>query len=352
MIHYKKIHTIQLLLITLSLGLLTSTSHQQLLSTRSSLKIGRSLQSTGGSFGGYTINRGELPEECDDYTIEEIQISEQEFKDGMKGIEYFTFMRPAIDAYVEEEDDSKFQEQAGPVAFRVAASVIFFLLSLIMFFVFLIYFFCNCLSKICCSCCNDDDESYVDKDGDSADTKAKKEKKRAKRSKKIKKMSSDSNKKMIVGCSLCLTVIISVLGIIWGIFMFNAIGGVKRTSCSVGHTFENIREGVKTDDINFGGLRGMKFLLTEIKDAVNDINQADIDGILNEDFETLGNDAFNSLGTFHAARNGDRTTSCADGTANSITPDHISQLTTEFNSAVAEEFKGMRDNGKSLNDAA
>lgn len=344
-----KIHT----LLLLTVALLTGASQQNMFSQNSLSSVKRYLQDNG-SFGGYVINRGKLPEECADYTYEEIQYTDQEFKDGMASLTMFSFVRDGIDAYVKNEDEEEIKKQAIPAAVRAAASVIFFLLAFVMFFFFIIYFFCNCLSKVCsclCCCC-DDDDSLKDKDGDSDSEKRKKAKKRAKRSKKIKKMASDSNKKMIIGCSLVLVVALTVLGIIWGVFMFNSIGGVRRTSCSVGHTFENIKEGVKNDDITFGGLKGMRYLLDKIGESLDNIQASDLTAITTADLDTKGNDAFDTLGPFHASKTGDRTQSCATGTAASITPDHIANLTPTFNDEVAKEFQSMKDNGAELDKAA
>jgi uncharacterized membrane protein len=259
---------LQILLVTVAL--LCGVSYQSLFSTNTSIK--RTLQD-GSAFGNYQINRGDLPKECESYKYEEIQYTEQEFRDGLDELTMFTFAREAVDRYIQTKDQKEFEDQVKPTIVRVAASVIFFLLAFFLFFVFIIYFFCNCLGKLCsclCCCC-DDDESLKEKPGDSDDTKRKKAAKRAKRSRKIRKMASDNSKKMIVGCSLVLVVVLTVLGIIWGVFMFGAIGGVRRTSCSVGHTFENIKEGVKNDEITFGGLQGMRFLLDQIGNSLDAI---------------------------------------------------------------------------------
>lgn len=160
----------------------------------------------------------------------------------------------------------------------MAIQLIFFFLSFFVFFIFIIYFFCNCLSKICsclCCCC-DDDESLKEKPGDSDSTKRKKAQKRAKRNKTIKKMASDKFKKTIVGCSLILVLALSVLGILWTVFMFKAVSGVNRTDCSMSNTFENIKEGVKNDDVTFGGFSGINYLLTNIKTAIDGIAEADM----------------------------------------------------------------------------
>lgn len=342
-------------MLLIMLVVLIGASNQSLFQSKHLRDIKRSL-ATNDAFGGYTINRGELPSECDSYTYDEIQFSEQEFREGIDNLNMYSFAKEAVDKYAKTQDEDEFKDQIGPAVIRVIANVIFFLLAFIFFFVFLIYFFCNCLNKICCCCC-DDEESLKDAPGDSAEIRKKKAIKRAKRSKRIKKMASTKCRKIIVGCSLLLVVAITILGIIWGVFMFKAIAGVKRTNCSVGYTFENIKEGIRSDDITFGGLNGVKYLLDQIGTSLNNIQASDLTAISTQDLETKGTEAYNSLETFYNAVSGSPATysnikNCDTGAAGTFVPDHIANLKNNFNDEVAKEFEAMRDNGKSLQDAA
>lgn len=180
------------------------------------------------------------------------------------------------------------------------------------------------------------------------------EEKRAQRQKRVKEMEHDTRpckKKCIVWFSIIFAICIIGLGIAWTISMFKAIEGLKRSSCSIFHTFENIKEGVNDSKIEFkfAGLSGMKFLMGKIKSSIDMIDSTKLDNIVNQNLEAKGNSAYASLKTFYDIHKNDVVLGC-NGTP--VKPDHINFMTSEINIAVGTEFKAMQSNGKSLHKAA
>jgi hypothetical protein len=333
----------------LLLALFTQQSYQSLFNYASTKGARRIAQD---SFGGYVIVKGTPPSLCDGYSSADISISESEFTEGMKKLKSFVYIRSGIDAYVKTGSETEIKSKAVNIAFTLATSFVFMIISLIFFILFIVFYLCRCCRNFC-RCCQGKRESkgLEDNPNDPPQVREQKKTKRSKNIRELEKNTTPGKKKCIAWCSVILVVVIGGLGIAWVVTMFKAISGVKKSTCSVHHTFENIKEGVKTDEIQFGGLSGMKYMMTQLKDALaTGINQADLDAITNADLTTKATAAYDALGPFSTAEQVKTTTSCTGGAP--VKPDHVESLTPEINAAIGTEFNSMKTKGAELMKAA
>lgn len=238
---------------------------------------------SGGAFGGYTIVYSQSPSGCEDKSS--IEFSEQKFNEGFENLSIFSFARSSVEKYIlnpnRSTSDLRDSKTIVSAAFIVASSAGTIVLSVLFFLIFLIYFFCNCLCKIICCCCKEKTfEDYQDQPGQSEQKRQENAKGRSDLQTKMKDLTSQGCKKCIVVTSLILVIAITILGVIWVVMIFSSISGLQSTRCSTHYTFETVKSGYKTPSLEFGGLRGMKFLVQKISDSLDTIQVADLDAIL------------------------------------------------------------------------
>jgi hypothetical protein len=242
----------------------------------------------------------------------------------MKKIKLFTYVRTAIDNYVKNDDSDSIWKRGVNAGFTVAPSVVFMLISILFFFVFIFYFFVKkCRTIFKCFCRLQSAAHLKVLPGDSADVKESKRKERIARVKLIEHETRPVINKIILISSLVFSVIVIALIIPWAIAMFKAIDAVEKNDCAVYYTFENIREGVNTNEIDFKfpGIKGMKFFVNEMRLQNNhffDKTLQDYEGFVrinDQNLVTKSNEAFATLKIFYDLNKSNKVKSCAgDGT--------------------------------------
>ena len=185
----------------------------------------------------------------------------------MDKLKIFTYLRPGIDAYAKSNDSKDISSKYVQVGFTLVSSALFLGLSVLFFIIFLFYYFCRFCRNLC-RCCKGEvsgkDLKELPTDGPAV--REDKKKKRDTKVKNLEHITRPCRKKCVAVTSIILTVFVIGLGVAWAVTMFKAINGVKKSSCSVFYTFENIKEGVDDPNIKFkfGGLSGMKYMMTEL----------------------------------------------------------------------------------------
>lgn len=312
----------------------------------------RVLQGTTGNdgvFGDYKMKQ-ELAETCSSYEENEIQYTEDEFKEGHDSIKgYFTFLQEPLRDYMKTQSTAKLEEAGKGNWYRFGINAVFAVVSLLMTFVFIIYFFCMTLCACLCCCCDDElEKDLADKPGDSEMKRRKKAKMRIKREKKIKNLQSKGCTACIVITSLILVTGIIVLGAIWSVYIFNSVGGIKRTDCAASYFFSDIRFGVKDGDITFIGLGGVKYFFETLKVEINDLTSPNT--IVDEQLDVKADELFPSLEAFYNKYKDKTVTSCTGtGTA---TPDSIRTMNVNVTEFVGKEFEILQQAAKEIHNAA
>lgn len=334
----------------LALLLLTTTATKKdtLFNTRV-LQNDPPARQTQTTFGSYEITT-ELSSTCDDYSESEIQYTEDEFNEGHESIKgYFTWLQEPLRKFIKEEDDSDLQAAGKKNGWVLGFNMIFALVSFVMTFVFLIYFFCMGLCACLCCCCDDElEKDLADKPGDTEMKRRKKARMRRKREKKIKQLKSKGCTACIVITSLALVLAISVLGIVWSVYIFNSIGGIQRSDCASSYFFSHIRLGVSNDELTFIGLGGIKHLFEGLRSNVDELSAGN--NIPAEQLDQKAELLLPSLETFYNTFNTQTVTSCTGvGTA---TPDSISSLTPTIIDFIETEYQALKDGAIQIHEAA
>lgn len=302
------------------------------------------------AFGGYTMKR-ELSSTCSDYTEDEIMYTEEEFKEGNDAIKgYFSFLQQPLRDFMKDQNNKQGLEDAGKKnGWILGFNVVFAVFSFFAFIIFIIYFFCMTICSCLCCCCDDElEKDLADKPGDSEMKRAKKARMRRKREKKIKQLNSKTCTACISITSIILVLGITVLGVIWAVYIFNSIGGIKRTDCATSYFFSDVRFGVKDNDLTFVGLGGIKYLFQSLKEDINQLTTPNT--IVDQNLDTKADALFPSLKAFYDTYQSKTVASCTGtGTAQ---PDSIRSLNQNITDFIGKEFTILQDAAKQIHTAA
>jgi predicted transcriptional regulator len=308
------------------------------------------------SFGGYTIEEGEISETCDNYEEEEIEYTEEELAEGNENLaKYFSFLKEAMKRYFEDEDKEELRKEIMKKAWMFI-NAIFAVVSLVAFIWFFILFACQCCFSILCCCCKDElEKDLADKPTDSPEKRRKKAMLRAKREKRIKQLNTKTCTWCMMITILILVCAITVLGIIWSIYIFKSIDGLERSDCASSKTINNIRFGVKKEDRVFIGIKGLDFLMEKSFDAISDFEQG-------TSIHTLGLDTeqqalTDSLQSFYDSHKDDSVASCSG--IGTVQPQSIQTMTNQITDFIGVEYTELgkacnqiHDLGVTVNDIA
>jgi hypothetical protein len=310
---------------------------------------------SSGAFGGYTIVYSKSPDGCEDK--ESFTFSEEKFNKGFDGLNLFSFARSSVEKYILSPNKDTKELRSSKVivsaAFIVVSSTIAIILSVFLFLIFIIYFFCNCICKVICCCCKEKDfNDFQDQPGQSEQRRQENAKGRSELQVKMKELTSQGCKKCIVGTSLILIAAITILGVIWVFMIFKSISGLQSTRCSAHSTFETVKSGYKSQTLEFGGLKGMKFLVQKISDSLDSIQVSDLDAIIAENLHTKAGQFTTELNTVFTNKATYATTSCNPSNSSPVQADFIKSLTSTFNEGVKAEADKMIELGNLLNNAA
>lgn len=150
-----------------------------------------------------------------------------------------------------------------------------------------------------------------------------------------KKLRSKKGQCFIWYCSLLIIFLLIFAGGVWFYYFLLTASGTGMTDCALSHFFNDIRGGVKDDNVVFGGIDGLRYLFGKLKGELSKLEKNNIPELeLQKKAETLKS----SVSDFYATYNTSTVTTCNPQFGEKkVSPDSILSLTPEINELIQQE---------------